>query len=254
MSKEDALEIVQRLQSDRQFHEQIFKKVKEGKFNEILQILKESGIQVDSKDLKLALDTNWIIENLEEPSESISHLLGLSAGNQKQAGQPGKIDLRENLQEGLVEVVKQIDRGYERVMQMYTVAFYIGVIMVLMSVFASLVLHSDTSALILGGLGMADIIASLIYQPAQELQNSRGNLAQLQAAFFNWINDIYNWNRYLRLMDEEATSDKRPPSFNNVCEVSDKMVHNTERMMEMIEKYCETPEKNRNKEKSSKSA
>ena len=179
MSKEDALEIVQRLQSDRQFHEQIFKKVKEDKFKEILQILEESGIQVDSKDLKLALDTNWIIDNLEEPSESISHLLGLSASNQKQAGQSGKIDLRENLQEGLVEVVKQIDRGYERVMQMYTVAFYIGIIMVLMSVFASLVLRSDTSALILGGLGMADIIASLIFQPAQELQNSRGNLAQL---------------------------------------------------------------------------
>ena len=55
MSKEDALEIVQRLQSDRQFHEHIFEKVKESKFNEILHILEKSGIQVDSKDLKLAL-------------------------------------------------------------------------------------------------------------------------------------------------------------------------------------------------------
>ena len=200
------------------------------------------------------LDTNWIIEKLKEPSELISHSLALSAGNQKQAGQPGEIALREKLKEGLVAVVKQIEQGYERVMQMYTVAFYIGIIMVLMSVFASLVLRSDTSALTLGELGMADIIASHIDRPAQELQNSRGNLAQLQAAFFNWINDSYNGNRYLRLMDEEATSDKHLPSFNAVCEVSDKMVHNTERMMEMIENYCEISEKKRNREKTSKTA
>jgi hypothetical protein len=109
-------------------------------------------------------------------------------------------------------------------------------------VFASLVLRSDASALILGGLGMADVIASLIFRPAQNLQNSRGNLAQLQAAFFNWINDVYNWNRYLQLVENEATSNKPSPAFTKMREVSEMMVQNTALMMDLVERYCEMNE------------
>jgi hypothetical protein len=238
MSRERALEIVRRLRSDENFRQQCLEKL-DNKI-ETLQILKQHGIQADENDWLEALNAYTIIDKLENyaglslPTSSIT-------SQTRPSLQGEEFDMGLALQKGLVDVVKQIDEGYKRVMTMYTVAFYLGIFMVLVSVFASLALRSDASVLILGGMGMADIIASLVFQPAQSLQNSRSDLAQLQAAFFNWINDVNNWDAYLRLLDEEANSNKHPPAFDKMREVSDILVHNTERMMYLVERYCEIP-------------
>jgi hypothetical protein len=218
MSKEHVLKIVQRLQRDKQFREKVLGSKTEEEIREILQNLEENGIQAKEEDLLQAIDTDSIMDQLKKAE---------------------KYDLGIELQKGLGSVVQQIDEGYSQVMKMYIIAFYLGVTMVLVSVLTSLIWHENTAALILGGLGMADVITSLIFRPAQELQNSRGNLAQLQAAFFNWINDVYNWTRYLQLVENEATLNKPSPAFNKMREVSDMLVHNTERMMELVECYCE---------------
>jgi hypothetical protein len=211
----------------------------ENKFQEILLLLKGVGIMADEEDLKAALDVRWIMSELDDGPGSVRYSPSPSAAGQIRPPAACHFDLGLELQKGLVKVVNQIDRGYERVMTMYTIAFYLGVVMVLASLIASVAMRSDASKLVLGGLGMIDIIAYLIFRPAQDLQNSRGNLAQLQAAFFNWINDIHNWDRYLQLVDEEATANKHPPVFDRVREVSDMMLHNTERMMRLVERYCE---------------
>lgn len=217
MSEETIVAIVRRLQKDKKFREKVLGSKTEEEIRHILETLKHAGIQATQEDLLYALKIDTLIEKITET----------------------KFDLGLELQKGLGGVVKQIDEGYKTVMKMYIVAFYLGIFLILVSVFASLVLHSDASALILGGLGMADIIASLIFRPAQNLQNSRGNLAQLQAAFFNWINDISNWNRYLQLVENEATSNTPSPAFTKMCEVSEMMVQNTACMMDLVERYCE---------------
>jgi hypothetical protein len=91
--------------------------------------------------------------------------------------------------------------------------------------------------LYLAGLGAADVISFLIFKPAQALQVSRGNLAQLQAAFFAWINDVHNWNRYLDSLENEAGASA--PPFDKAKEVSAIMVQNTERMVRLVGEYSQ---------------
>ena len=125
-------------------------------------------------------------------------------------------------------------------MTMYTVAFYVGIIMILASMYAALIGDSVKAAAVLGGLGMADILASMIFRPAQDVQNSRGNLAQLQAAFFSWFNDVHNWNEYLAMIGRDADDRKVTLEFSRLHEVSDAQMRTIERMMGLIEAYCET--------------
>jgi hypothetical protein len=226
MAKEEALEIIRRMQDDNAFASRFAKMVEMEKSEEMIPFLKGQGISADSKDCQLALDANWILNNLpaSAPIASANEIF----------------DLKLKLQQGLARVVQQIDRGYERAMTMYTVAFYVGIVMVLASIFAALIGSSVKSAAVLGGLGMADILASLIFRPAQDVQNSRGNLAQLQAAFFSWVNDVYNWNAYLGMINQDADARKVTPEFSRLQEVSDTQMRNIERMMGLIEAYCET--------------
>ena len=146
-----------------------------------------------------------------------------------------------------MSVIREIEVGYSRVMMMYTIAFYAGIVLIGLSVFASLWLNNNAAALIFGGLGMADIISTFIFRPAQELQNSRSNLTQLQAAFFSWMNDVRNWNTYLDKLDASTRPGKRPP-FEEFERVSLRILSNTGEMMKLIDLFCESD--NHSKEKS----
>jgi hypothetical protein len=139
--------------------------------------------------------------------------------------------LRTGLQKGLLEVVEQIDRGYRITMWMYTAAFIMGLVMLATSMITAL-LRENHSAVLLGGLGAADVITFLIFKPAQDLQASRGGLAQLQAAFFAWINDIHNWNDYLELLQNEAGTGA--PPFEKCKQISEIQGRSTELMARLI--------------------
>jgi len=224
MPKEQILAIVRTWQSDPALLEQSMVKLQQSQMDELLGLLGKQGVSASKAEVMLAVDVLWILRQL--------------TGNVT-SSDPNSVDMRAELQRGLVGVVRQIDLGYARVMTMYTVAFYLGVGMVLASIYAGLVGGSETSALVLGGLGMADILASMIFQPAQALQDSRGNLAQLQAAFFSWFNDVYNWNNYLQFIDRAATGNGQPPAFDKLREVSDAQMRNVEHIMKLVERYCE---------------
>jgi hypothetical protein len=144
--------------------------------------------------------------------------------------------LRDALQSGLIEVVGQIERGYRITMAMYTAAFIVGILLLLVSTFAAL-FKDVRSATLLGGLGVADIITFLIFKPAQDLQASRGSLAQFQAAFFAWVNDIHNWNEYLDLLQNEAGSGA--PSFDKCKEISEIQGRSTEQMARLIGQHTQ---------------
>ena len=62
-------------------------------------------------------------------------------------------------------MVERIDRGYNWVMIMYVIAFGLGIVLVLTSAFSSLVYRSNMSAVILGSLGILDVVALLIFRP-----------------------------------------------------------------------------------------
>ena len=148
------------------------------------------------------------------------------------------LEMSNEFRKGLVKVIHQIEIGYSRVMTMYTIAFYVGIGLIILSVIASLVLKENVSALIFGGLGMADVITAFVFRPAQELQNSRGNLTQLQAAFFNWANDVRNWNAFLERLDTSVQIGQMPP-YADFERVSLRMMANTAEMMRLVDLYCE---------------
>ncbi len=80
------------------------------------------------------------------------------------------------------------------------------------------------------------VIAFFITQTPQQLQRSRSDLAQLQAAYFNWFGDIYNWNSVLALVGQ---SGNLQDILKVMKEVSATMLENTATTMKLIEDYCE---------------
>jgi len=232
MSKETILKILNLIERDQSFKDIWNEKIKKDVEALITLMNNEYGLSVEKKDIVDTLNVSWIIKNLH--GGTVGTPPNNSLLSQNQSSGENLFDLQTKLQEGLVDVIKQIETGYERVMTMYTVAFYMGVLLVATSVIASLYYRSDKSTLILGGLGLVDIIASMIFKPAQDLQNSRGNLAQLYAANFNWINDVHNWNEYLN-------GSRQSLDIDNLTKVSKTMMEHTEQMMKLIKLYCITP-------------
>ncbi len=135
---------------------------------------------------------------------------------------------------GLVETVEQIDAGFRSSMLMYKVAFYLGVCLIITSIVYAFIDRSSLLSIVFGSLGIMDILVFFITKPPQNIQSSRADLAQLQAAFTNWFFDTINWNTFLQYLDR-----KNEVTFENVRKVSVELLSSTNKTMELIEKYCE---------------
>ena len=144
----------------------------------------------------------------------------------------------DEFKKGLTDTIHQIESGYSSVMKMYKMSFYLGIILIVFSLILAIWKEESLLPIVFGGLGIIDVIAYFITKPPQDLQNSRANLAQLQAAYFNWFIDVFNWNSFLGTLSQTGQL-----SFKNVKDVSDTLLQNTDKTMEMMEKYCELSKK-----------
>lgn len=136
----------------------------------------------------------------------------------------------DSFKNGLINSLDQIKRGFNTAMIMYTVAFYVGILLILAAVVFAWFKGESLLPIAFAGLGVADLIAYFITKPPLDLQKSRANLAQLQTAYYNWFIDLFNWNSIINSGEEMIHMYKK---------VSDMMMRNTERTMKMIEDYCE---------------
>ncbi len=168
-------------------------------------------------------------------------LIGMAASSANRGGPQGHPmpdQLRstnqtaDRFKEALQKTLAQIDEGFRSTMLMYKVAFYLGVGLLIAA--AALAAFTDKSLLagIFAGLGTADILTFFLKQPPAKLQSSRAQLAQLQAAYFNWFIDLYNWNSYLLHLN--GTNQM---SFDNVNAISIAVFRSTEKTLDMVEKY-----------------
>ena len=223
--------ILKLLHDDPSFVQQCRAEIASGDPLKVLETLRARGIEATPNDLKLALRD--FSRSAAADSAAVQPVGDMPARAQTNGFDPS-IALRDGFQAGLLGVVRQIDIGYRITMWMYTAAFALGMLMMLAALVGAFIRPGNTN-LYLAGLGAADVITFLIFKPAQDLQASRGNLAQLQAAFFAWINDVHNWNRYLDSLEKE--SGKNAPPFDKAKEVSEIMVHNTERMVRLVGEY-----------------
>lgn len=153
------------------------------------------------------------------------------------------LEMLKNLRNRLLNVIDEIDRGFKRVMFMYTIAFYSGVSIVLFSIVSTVVNGSNTFTLIFGGVGALDVIAFFVFRPAEDLQKSRANLAQLVAAFMTWNNDMRSWADVKQKkiwIDGEQEKDKNNANdINALHEISKRMIIDTVTIMMAIDVFVE---------------
>ncbi|MGB5023886.1 MAG: hypothetical protein WBO44_00990 [Saprospiraceae bacterium] len=136
-----------------------------------------------------------------------------------------------SLKESLQDVIKDAKSAYQYVLLMYLFAFYLGVALIVTSIiFAAQ--DKVFFSMAFGAIGLIDIVTHFIYKPPLDLQSSRANLAQLMVILTNWFSDVMNLNTFMGQQGDKLTLDQ-------LKELSDKQNANTEKMLGLIEKYCE---------------
>lgn len=130
---------------------------------------------------------------------------------------------------GLEKTVIQINRGFQWTMYMYLMVFIIGVVFLGISVYMAITTDKEIISTVFGGMGMTSVLSFFFSKTPLELQRSRGELAQLQAALFNWYVDITNWNSYL-LKNQDI-------SLGDFKEISQEQMSRTDQTVQLIAKY-----------------
>lgn len=151
-----------------------------------------------------------------------------------------------SLRGGLRETIQQMLDGYQRTMLMYTVSFYMGIVLIVAAVIFAFLESEPLLPIVFAGLGTADIIGYFISNPPLKLQQSRADLAQLQAAYFIWYHEFRIWDAYLNT--EYRRYQSRLPiepqaaaaDYNRILlQVSDVLMSSTIKMLGVIEKFVE---------------
>lgn len=140
---------------------------------------------------------------------------------------------------GLEKTVIQINRGFQLTMYMYLMVFIIGVIFLGISAYMAISTEKEFISSLFGGMGMLSVLSFFFSRTPIELQRSRGELAQLQAALFNWYVDITNWNSYL-LKNQDI-------SLNEFKEISQEQMARTEQTVKLISQYVRNKPNNLSK-------
>lgn len=195
------------------------------------EMLLAEGITDPSVLEELKRVLNVIITAKMQTSKEFANLQEWIAHQRETTG-----NTADTFKEGLQNTLGQIERGFRSTATMYKVGFYLGVALIIFSAIFAVVRNEPVLPIVFAGFGVADVITFFITKPPQQLQRSRADLAQLQAAYFNWFGDSYNWNSFLGIVGQIGN----PQIIHQIMkEVSATMLDNTAKTMDIIEKYCE---------------
>jgi len=153
------------------------------------------------------------------------------------------LNVMTSLKASLHDATKQIKSGFRHTAWMYATAFCTGIGLIIASV-GYAIYHPGDSLIagVFGVSGVSVMLTFLIANPPRDLERSRARLAQLQAEFYNWFLDVYNWNTYLgdmwtRILDGAREEDVK--KIQDVVEIaSDRCVAGTTMMLKNTAKYC----------------
>lgn len=189
------------------------------------EIFKERGIV----DPALREDVKLVIAGLASRAEN-------ATAASYQAQHDTTLQTADSFKSALRDTVQQIEGGFRATMVMYSVAFYLGVALIVSATVMAFLKEKSLLPIVFGTLGMADMIAYFITKPPQDLQFSRARLAQLQAAFFNWFIDYTNWNGVLMTWTQDGKAE-----LQTIKTVSEILMQHTEKTMALIDTYCGSP-------------
>jgi hypothetical protein len=168
------------------------------------------------------------------------------------------MDVVKAMKSGLKSTMAQIDHAFTYTMWMYIVSFFMGIALIAAAIWSAWY-GKNLLSIVLGGFGTANTLTFFFTRPPERLQSSRASLAQLQIALLAWFNDFFNQNI---LLAQEASIQRKPgeSGTSSMLAISDVIIHHTEKMMVMLQKYCKLveaplePEHRRDKKKDQEKA
>jgi hypothetical protein len=189
-------------------------------------------IKKDTEEAKKMLLQRDIDASDEKISKAASILMTVKKIKQESLQlQTGEEKVKDAFLNGMVDDIEGIKKGYDKVLSMYIVAFYLGVSLLVAAIYSAIVLKEDLLTIVLGGIGGAEMLGSLIFRPAKEIQNSRRSLVQLKTAYLGWLNDMNNWNGYLY---SRARKNKGIVPIQEVERSSKRMIENLVNIIDLI--------------------
>lgn len=145
--------------------------------------------------------------------------------------QKDTLAVAKQMKMGLQRTLEQIDSAYRSTMLMYQITFYLGVVLIVVAVGATLFGREPLLPAVFGTLGIIDLLAFFLFNPQERLQASRSSLAQVQAALYNWFMDSVNLNAIMSRHDQSR-------DFEGAAKISESLLLHTEKTLDMLQKYC----------------
>jgi hypothetical protein len=136
----------------------------------------------------------------------------------------------ESYQHSLAKTNRETVTGFSSTMIMYQVSFYTGIAMIVAAIVFAFIIKSSLFSIVFGSIGTLDLLTFFIANPPMRLQESRSEHTKLNAAFYSWFVDLYNWNAYFLQYSQKG----QDIPFEIMKQVSDAQINNTRQLMDII--------------------
>jgi hypothetical protein len=205
-------------------------------YNKLLKLLNLVLNDVNQQHIYKADPDQFFKQNNFSQEEIITWVRFLMPLKQEEAIQKNQqemVDLNNSFRDAMAATNRQTTEGFSHTMLMYSVSFYLGVVLIIAALIFAVVTRSPLFSILFGSLGSLNLLTFFIAKPPQRLQESRSEQAKLNAVFYSWFLDLTNWNGYYLQYSSRGIE----IDIDKVTQVSATQTDNTIRLMEVISSH-----------------
>ncbi|MFM9910007.1 MAG: hypothetical protein ACKVOW_11700 [Chitinophagaceae bacterium] len=144
------------------------------------------------------------------------------------------MNLVRKLKVSLIDNATGTLKAYERVLLIYTIAFVLGILLIVTAVIFG-AMDKTILSIAFGAMGLIDIVTYFITIPANKIQESRSNLSQLQVVLLVWLKDFIN-NDGLMIQQNNIQGGISIEDYQKLTEIN---INNTIKLLRLIEDVAE---------------
>ena len=90
--------------------------------------------------------------------------------------------------------IASAQRAFRTSLWMNVTFFSLGIALIILAAVSGVIRGEGTHAVIFGGLGIADVLLFFIFRPMKGVQDSIGNLVQIEIIFLSYYDQLTYWN------------------------------------------------------------
>lgn len=137
---------------------------------------------------------------------------------------------KQRAEQRINQSIQAMRNAFRLMLVMHNVMFYLGVALIVISVISAFNGRA-VAGIVLGGVGLVDLIFFLIKEPIEGIHESTGNLMQLRAAYNSYFVQLEQWQLYY---DYQSGKDY----IEIKRQVADQIHQYTEATLDLIQQYC----------------